>query len=67
MEKSFSSPIRDRVPGIFRKEKHDNIPPHIRDGVDQLIEEVIESGGEVEFVEDGTLQAFDHIALVKYY
>ena len=67
IEKSFSSPIRDRVPGIFRKEKNDNIPLHIRDGVDQLIEEVIESGGEVEFVEDGSLESFDHMALVKYY
>ncbi len=67
IEKSFCSPIRDRVPGIFRKEKHDNIPPHIKDGVDQLIEEVIESGGEVEFVEDGALVSREHIALVKYY
>ena len=67
IEKSFSSPIRDRVPGIFRIEKNDNIPPHLKDGVDQLIEEVIESGGEVEFVEDGSLNSFDHIALVKYY
>jgi len=32
-----------------------------------LIEEVIESGGEVELVEDGSLNDFDHIALIKYY
>ena len=67
VETSYSSPIRDRVPGIFRQHRNDNIPPHIKDGVDQVIEEVIESGGDVEFVADGTLRNYDQIALIKYY
>lgn len=40
---------------------------YIRDAVDDIIEKVIEQGGEVEFVDDNDLNKFDHIALVKYY
>lgn len=39
----------------------------IRDAVDDLIEKVLESGGDVEFVDEGVLDKYQHIALVQYY
>jgi hypothetical protein len=35
--------------------------------VDDLIEKVLQDGGDVEFVEDGSLNDYQHIALVQYY
>jgi len=40
---------------------------YIRDAVDDIIEMVLENGGDVEFVDDDDLKAYDHIALIKYY
>jgi hypothetical protein len=40
---------------------------YIRDVVDDVLEKVLESGGNVEFIEDDVLIGFDHIALIKYY
>ncbi|HEX6915523.1 MAG TPA: hypothetical protein VF145_09800 [Chitinophagaceae bacterium] len=40
---------------------------HIKDAVDDVIENVLRSGGDVEFVDDGQLAAFGRIALVRYF
>lgn len=40
---------------------------YIKDVVDDVIEKVLEHGGDVEFVEEGTLNEFQHIALIQYY
>lgn len=40
---------------------------HIKDDVDEAIEKVIENGGDVEFVDEGLLDQYDHIALTLYY
>lgn len=40
---------------------------YIRDAVDDVMEKVLSNGGDVEFTEDGTLEQFEHIALIKYY
>ena len=40
---------------------------NIKDGVDDVIEKVLESGGDVEFVEKDMLIDYHHIALIKYY
>lgn len=40
---------------------------YIRDAVDDVIEKVLKSGGDVEFVEDKVLAEFNHIALIRYY
>lgn len=37
------------------------------DVVDDVIELILKNGGNVEFVDEGLLTAFDHIALIKYY
>lgn len=39
----------------------------IKDAVDDVIEKVLESGGDVEFTEDGFLKAYQRIALIRYY
>lgn len=39
----------------------------IRDAVDDVMEKVLESGGDVEFVDQDVLKDFGHIALIKYY
>jgi hypothetical protein len=37
------------------------------DVVDDVIEMVIQNGGDVSFVADGMLSGYDHIALIQYY
>lgn len=50
----------------------DGFQPHnpysyIKDAVDDIIEKVLEAGGEVEFVEPGKLTDFGKIALIRFY
>ena len=40
---------------------------HIKDAVDDVIEKVLEQGGDVEFVDKDVLKDYHHIALVQYY
>jgi Bacterial archaeo-eukaryotic release factor family 3 len=40
---------------------------YIKDAVDDIIEKVLENGGDVEFVDKELLKDYHHIALVKYY
>lgn len=40
---------------------------YIKDVVDDIIEKVLENGGDVEFVDRDVLKEYNHIALVKYY
>ncbi len=40
---------------------------YIRDIVDDVIEKVLEYGGDIEFVEEGMLSDYQHIALIQYY
>lgn len=47
---------------------HDSTHPiYISDAVDIIIENVLNAGGDVEFVSNGLLNAYDRIALIKYY
>jgi hypothetical protein len=39
----------------------------IKDAVDDVIEKVLGAGGDVEFVEEGMLNGYEHIALIEYY
>jgi Bacterial archaeo-eukaryotic release factor family 3 len=39
----------------------------IKDAVDDVIEKVLQNGGDVEFVEKDLLKKYHHIALIKYY
>lgn len=40
---------------------------YIKDAVDEIIEKVLRTGGDVEFVDDGQLREYNHIALIRYY
>lgn len=40
---------------------------YIKDAVDDVIEKVLENGGDVEFVQQGLLDSYDHIALIQRY
>lgn len=40
---------------------------YIKDAVDDVIEKVLEYGGDVEFVDKGMLSKYGHIALIQYY
>ena len=40
---------------------------YIKDAVDDIIEKVLEDGGDVEFVEEGVLEEHGRIALVKFF
>jgi hypothetical protein len=39
----------------------------IKDAVDDVIEKVLAGGGDVEFVDEGMLLDYDHIALIEHY
>lgn len=48
------------------------VPPYhdfsiIHDAVDDVIEKVLESGGDIEFTDSGLLSAYQQIALITYY
>lgn len=50
----------------------DGFQPHnpysyVKDAVDEIIEKVLESGGDVEFVKQGKLTEYGQIALVRFY
>jgi Bacterial archaeo-eukaryotic release factor family 3 len=40
---------------------------YIKDAVDDIIEKVLQSGGDVEFVDDGVLKEYNKIALIQYF
>ena len=40
---------------------------YVKDAVDDIIEKVLESGGDVEFVEEGVLNYYGQIALIKFF
>ena len=52
---------------IFREDFSVNNPFYIKDAVDDVMEKVLESGGDVEFLGDGALKEFGHIALIRVY
>jgi hypothetical protein len=58
----------DEISGkIFKAVEPYNKFSYIKDAVDDIIEKVLENGGDVEFVESGLLNEYHHIALVHYY
>lgn len=52
---------------IYKANDPDNKAFYIKDAVDDVIEKVLEYGGDVEFVDEGTLSEYQHIALIQYY
>ncbi len=42
-------------------------PFYIKDAVDDVMEKVLQNGGDVEFFENGVLKDYERIALIQYY
>ncbi len=52
---------------IFKKDFNLKNAFYIKDAVDDIIEKVLASGGDVEFVDEGILKDFQKIALIEYF
>lgn len=52
---------------IYKADEPRNEFSYIKDAVDDVIEKVLENGGEVEFVDTDALRDYQHIALIEYY
>lgn len=58
---------------VLERDFHfDGFHPHnpysyVKDAVDEIIEKILESGGNVEYVEPGSLKNYNQIALVRYH
>ena len=69
VEKNYmcSAGHRDAQEVIVLKEQLLTTSFFIKDAVDDIIEKMLESGGDVEFVDEGVLGDYQRIALIKYY
>ncbi|MFZ1785970.1 MAG: hypothetical protein WAU23_12270 [Ferruginibacter sp.] len=52
---------------IYKATEPYNKFSYIKDTVDDVIEKVLENGGDVEFVDEGLLAGYHHIALIQFY
>ena len=69
VEKNYMYPAQqsdqaDRIEGV---EELYNQFSYIKDAVDDVMEKVLEFGGDVEFVDEGVLESYGHIVLINYY
>jgi len=69
VEKDFICPasLAGRLDKIQTEDKNTQKPFYIKDAVDDIIEKILENGGDVEFVENEVLAGNGHIALIKFY
>ncbi len=68
VEKNYMAPVKKLGTEILdvNDPKLEGIPI-TKDGVDDIIEEILQTGGDVEFVEDGFLAKYKRIALILHY
>lgn len=52
---------------VFKERAKEPVFSHTHDAVDDAIELILKNGGDVAFVEKGLLNAYEHIALIKFY
>lgn len=69
VEKNFICPARfgNTADEINPDNNENDLHPLIRDAVDDVIEKVLAGGGDVEFVDPGILNGYEHIALIRNY
>ena len=69
VEKNYMYPAHHgSEPDIIYHEDHETENNfYIKDAVDDIIEKILENGGDVEFVDEGVLNDYSHIALIQYY
>jgi hypothetical protein len=69
VEKNFMYPAQrgSNEDTIYKLEEPYHKFSYIKDAVDDVIEKVLKNGGDVEFVDEGLLKEYHHIALIQYY
>lgn len=68
VEEDFQYPaVQDEASQNFMPAEDDTLPNTISDAVDEIVEEVLAKSGRVVFVESGSLDAHDRIALTLRY
>lgn len=69
VEKNYIYPAEQSADAdiILSHEAGSNNTFYIKDAVDDVIEKVLSSGGDVEFVEEGLLANYNRIVLIEYY
>ena len=69
VEKNFIYPAQHGADAnvIYKRDEINNNAFYIKDAVDDVIEKVLSSGGDVEFVDEGVLKDYNKIALIEYY
>ena len=69
IEKNYVNPSQksETYEPFYKIDSSGNNVFFIKDKVDDIIEKVFESGGDVEFVDDGILKNYRHIALIENY
>jgi hypothetical protein len=69
VEKNFFYPAQHGANKevIYNRDAFLNNSLFIKDAVDDIIEKVIESGGDIEFVDEGILNDYQKIVLLEYY
>jgi hypothetical protein len=63
----FSARRGDAADQILPENAPGENPFWIKDAVDALISQVISQNGKIEFVNDGALKDYEHIALIRYH
>ncbi len=68
VEKDFMYPahLGGQADLIYKVDLSLNHPFYIKDAVDDVIEIILKSGGDVEFVDNGALKGLERIALIQY-
>ncbi len=67
VENNYSYPHTEDEHGNMNTDLENVRPSLIKDAVDVIIEEVLESGGEVKFVDQEMMKDLQHIAMFLYY
>lgn len=69
LEKNYMYPVQQEVNSeiILRHDESRKYAFYNKDVVDDVIERVLASGGDVEFVDEGLLYKYDKIVLIEYY
>jgi hypothetical protein len=69
VEKNYMVPAQQGADPeiIYQHDLSGNNSFFIKDAVDDIIEKVLENGGDIEFVDNDLLTSYEHIALALYY
>ena len=69
VEKNYMFPAQhsSSADKIEKLEEPYNRFSYIKDAVDDVIERVLDNGGDVEFVDEGLLKEYEKIVLINYY